>query len=68
MEKEWKEVLLTPREYQAIIARDLLEESGIKVVIMNQHDSTYTSFGEFAVYVPEEFEETALELIKELKI
>ncbi len=68
MEKGWKEVFLTNQEYQALIARDILEHSGIRVVIINQHDSTYTTFGEHAVYVPEEFEETALELLNEIKI
>ncbi len=53
MEKGWKEVFLTTQEYQALIAKDLLEASGIHAVVLNQHDSTYQTFGEFVVYVPE---------------
>ncbi len=67
MEKGWKEVFLTDKEYQAIIARDILERSGIRVVIMNQHDTIYSTFGECVVYVPEESENLAIDLLKELK-
>lgn len=67
MEKGWIEVFLTGQEYQAIIAKDLLESSGIQAVILNQHDSTYLTFGAFAVFIPEESFETAMELLKELK-
>jgi hypothetical protein len=67
MEKGWKEVFLTVHEYQAYIARDLLREAGIPVVIMNRRDSPYQTFGEFAVVVPGETEETANDLLKELK-
>jgi len=49
------------------MARDILESAGIKVVVLNQRDSTYLTFGEFAVYVPSEFEQTARELLKELE-
>lgn len=67
MEKGWKEVFLTAKEYQAIIARDILEGSGIKVVIMNQHDTIYSTFGEYIIYVPDESENLAIDLLKELK-
>lgn len=67
MEKGWKEVFLTTQEHRAIIANDLLEASGIHAVVLNQHDSTYLTFGEFAVYVPDESVEAALELLKDLK-
>ena len=67
MEKGWKEVFLTTQEYQALIARDILEQSGISVVILNQHDSTYMTFGEFEVMVPDAYEKLALDLLKELK-
>ncbi len=66
MEKGWTEVFLTGQEYQAIIAKDILDASGIQAVILNQHDSTYLTFGEFAVYVPEESLEAAKELLKDL--
>jgi hypothetical protein len=67
MEKGWKEVFLTAHEYKAAIARDILENEGIKSVVINQHDSAYQSFGDYIVYVDEQDEQKALELLKELK-
>ena len=67
MEKGWKEVFLTAHEYKAAIARDILENEGIKTVVINQHDSAYQSFGDYIVYVEEQDEQKALELLKELK-
>jgi hypothetical protein len=67
MENGWKEVFLTPHEYQAIIARDILENAGLNVVILNLRDSSYLAFGEFSVIVPEEAEDVAIDLLKELK-
>ncbi|WP_372949197.1 DUF2007 domain-containing protein [Mariniphaga sp.] len=67
MEKGWKDVFLTAHEYKATIAKDILENAGLKVVIMNQHDTAYQSFGDYVVYVEENEEQKALELLKELK-
>jgi hypothetical protein len=67
MEEGWKEVFLTVQEYKANMAKDILENAGIKTVIMNQHDSAYKSFGDIVVYVPEADENKAKELLKELK-
>ncbi|MEE4286116.1 MAG: DUF2007 domain-containing protein [Mariniphaga sp.] len=67
MEKGWKDVFLTAHEYKATIAKDILENAGLKVVVMNQHDSAYKSFGDFMVYVVESEEQKALELLKDLK-
>ena len=67
MEKGWKEVFLTDQEYKAIFARDILKGADIPVVILNQHDSTYGTFGEYLVMVPEESENAAVILLKELK-
>jgi hypothetical protein len=67
MEKGWVEVFLTAHEYKAAMAMDILENEGIHSVLMNQHDSAYKSFGEFVVYVQENDQAKALELIKELK-
>jgi hypothetical protein len=67
MEKGWKEVYLTAHEYKANMARDILENEGIKVVVMNQHDTAYQAFGDFVIYVSEEDEMRSVELLKELK-
>jgi hypothetical protein len=49
------------------MAKDILENAGLKAVVLNQHDSAYKSFGDFVVYVEENDEQKALELLKELK-
>ena len=67
MEKDWKEVFMTAHEYKATMAKDILENSGIKAVILDQQDSAYKSFGDYAVYVDEKDHERASELLKELK-
>ena len=67
MEKGWKDVFLTAHEYKATMAKDILENSGLKAVVLNQHDSAYKSFGDFVVYVEENNEQKALELLKDLK-
>lgn len=67
MEEGWKQVFLTGEEYKAKMAKDLLENEGIKAVLMNHHDSAYKSFGNIEVFVQEEDEQKALELLKELK-
>lgn len=67
MEKGWKEVYLTAEDYKAEIAKDLLENAGIKFVVMNQHDSAIQSFGEYRIYTAEKDVERAVELLKELK-
>ncbi len=67
MEKGWEEVYMTAEEYKAEMAKDILENAGIKVVVINQHDSAYQAFGEYRVYTAEENAERAAELLKELK-
>ena len=54
-------------EYKAEMAKDLLEKQGIKVVVFNQHDTAFQNFGEITLYVSEEDEARAIELLKELK-
>lgn len=67
MEKGWKEVYSTAHEYKAQMAKELLENANIKVVVLNQHDTAYQSFGEFSIYVAELDESQALEILKNLK-
>jgi hypothetical protein len=69
--KTWKKVgkkcSLPDQEYQAAIAKDILEDNGIKVVVLNQHDSVYKVFGSIKVLVPDGEAELAETLLKELK-
>lgn len=67
MEEGWKTVFLTGEEYKANMAKDLLENEGIKAILMNQRDTAYKSFGNIEVYVQEADEQKALEILKELK-
>jgi predicted Fe-Mo cluster-binding NifX family protein len=67
MEKGWVEVYHTAHEYKAIMAADILENEGIKAILLNQHDSAYQTFGEISVYVNAIDEQKALELLKDLK-
>jgi type III secretory pathway lipoprotein EscJ len=67
MEKGWELVYSTGQEYKANIARELLENESIKVVVLNQHDSAYQLFGDFSLYVAETDVARAVELLKNLK-
>ncbi len=67
MEKGWVEIYGTAHEYKASMAKDLLENDGIKAVILNQRDSAYRTFGEFGVFVAEADKIKAVELLKNLK-
>ena len=67
MEKDWKQVFLSGEMYKAEIARELLENSGINAVLLNQKDSSYTSFGNIEVYVNEKDYNMAIEILKEIK-
>lgn len=67
MEKDWLVVFETSLAYQAEIAKEVLANDGIDSVILNQHDSSYTSFGVIEVYVHQDNKEKAIDLLKELK-
>ena len=67
MEKGWKEVFMTIHEYKAEIAKEILENEGIGVVVINQKDTAYKAFGEIYIYVQEENAEQADKLLKNLK-
>lgn len=67
MEEGWKQVFMTAIEYKSEMAKDILENQGIKVVVLNQHDSAYQNFGEFALFVANENTARAIKLLKELK-
>jgi hypothetical protein len=67
MEKGWIEVYITAHEYKASIAKELLENDGIKAIVLNQHDSAYQTFGEVSIYVAERDAEKATLLLKNLK-
>jgi len=66
MEKDWKCVFQTDQIYQAEIAREILGNAEIKCVVINEHDSIFPSHGDVEVWVHQDFELKAVELLKEL--
>ena len=66
MEKSWKKIYFSGEEYKVLIARDILAESGINAVIMNQKDSSYTTFGDVELYVEEQDEKEAVAILDQL--
>lgn len=66
MEKGWKKIYFAGDEFKVLIARDLLAENGINAVIMNQKDSSYTSFGDVELYVEEHDEKEAERILDQL--
>lgn len=58
---------MTAHEYKASFAKDMLENAGIKAVIINKQCTAYKSFGDFFVHVAEENADTAAEILKKLK-
>lgn len=67
MEEGWKTVYVTDELYQATIARDILENNEIKAILMNKRDSTYLVWGHISVLVSDADEQTAINLLKDLK-
>lgn len=67
MEKGWKKIYFSGDEFKVLIARDLLAENGINAVIMNQKDSSYTSFGDVELYVEKHDEKEAERILYQLK-
>ncbi|HCY40510.1 MAG TPA: hypothetical protein DHV48_04030 [Prolixibacteraceae bacterium] len=66
MEKDWVCVLRTGESFQAEIAKEILENEEIKCVIINEHTSTFPSIGDLEVWVHQDFEKSATELLKDL--
>ncbi|MFZ5429695.1 MAG: DUF2007 domain-containing protein [Bacteroidota bacterium] len=67
MDQDWTEVFRTSHEYRAVLARDILENHGLKVVIMNQQGRSYLTFGTIAVMVPESDKDQAINLLSDFK-
>lgn len=66
MENGWKKAYFSGDEIKVTIARDLLAENGINSVIMNQKDSSYTSFGDVELYIEETDESEAIRILENL--
>lgn len=68
MEKGWTLVYTVDKQYKAQLVQELLDESGITAVIINKHDTSYTSFGEYEVYVSDKDVDKAKELLDQSEI
>lgn len=66
MEKDWVCVFQTGQNFQAEIAKEILENEEIQCVILNNLDSTFPSISDIEVMVHREFAEKATELLKDL--
>jgi hypothetical protein len=66
MEKDWVCVFHTEQNFQAEIAREILENEEINCVVINEHDSVLPSIGEVEIWVYMDFEVKATELLKDL--
>jgi hypothetical protein len=66
MEKNWVCVFHTEQNFQAEIAREILENEEINCVVINEHDSVIPSIGEVEIWVHQDFQVKATELLKDL--
>lgn len=67
MEKNWIKIRSFDKEYLSQIAKEVLSDNEIESVIINKQDGAYKTFGEFEVYVHIDFQEKAMECLKELE-
>ena len=68
MEKDWKLVYTVDKQYKAELAKEILLEEGITAVIMNKRDSAYRSFGEFEVYVSDQYADQAKKKLQDSEL
>lgn len=60
---KWTTVFQTRDEFSLRIIKLRLEDEAIPVMIFDQRDSSYTTFGDIYIQVPLEYEQKALDLI-----
>ena len=68
MEKGWTKVFNDSDEYRVSIAKHLLEDHKIESVVINHKDSTYVWMGEIELYVRNEQEAQAKDVLEQLII
>jgi len=66
MEKGWTSVFCSSDEYLVSIAKDLIENDGMECVVLNHKDSAYVIWGEAELYVRNDNELQAREILKQL--
>jgi len=65
MEKNWINIFSSANPIEVEIIKQMLEENKITSVMLNKQDSSYNMFGTIDLYVKEENQTIALQLIKE---
>lgn len=58
----WSKIYETKKPYRAEIVKDILEQRGLKAIVLNKKDTAYDIFGQLEVHV------NADEVLKALKI
>ena len=66
MEKGWTKVFVTTEDYLASMARDILQDNGIESVVINHKDSSNIMWGEAEIYVRDDNEVQANEILEQL--
>jgi len=66
MEKDWVCVYRAEKNFQAEMAKEILENEEIDCVVLNENDSNFPSIGELEIWVHTDFEEKATHLLKDL--
>jgi hypothetical protein len=66
MDENWKVIFTSNELHLSEITKQVLQENGIKSILLNKMDSAYPSIGYIEVLVREEDLQTAEQLLKEL--
>ncbi len=61
----WSKVYESKQPYRTEIVKDILEQNGIKAIIMDRKDSAYYIFGQLEVHVEAEKVLNALKIIED---
>ena len=68
MEEDWTKIHSTRNKFEADILKGMLEDKGIKTVLLNKKDSSYNLFGDIELYTHINYAEKALAIINETNL
>jgi hypothetical protein len=68
MDQDWKVVFTVKELHLSEMAKQMLNDNNIEVIIMNKVDSAYPSIGHIEVMVKGDDKEKAEQLLKEFEI
>lgn len=66
MEKDWVCVLSTDQNFRAKMAKEILANEEIESIVLSENGTAFPLLGETGVWVHQNFELKAKELLKEL--